>query len=608
MTPLNNYKLRKLFEVIDILDFSQKKRLLKIQFLSLIMAFLEMMPVALIYIFMKILSFPEQINSFLPSVLLQKFIGSNNHEDLVVYAGLILVFSVLISALISIFGTYKLSLFSMKLGNEISLRLYKKYISMGWSYHTKKSSTILIKNLTEDIDRVSTFVIFPMLKIISTSLMIVFLISVVFYVDIAAALWTITFFGILYSLIFRYSKANLNENGRIISNKTSLRYLSIVETFSAMRELLLLNNFSKYFELFKNSGEEVANAKGRNEALRQIPRYIVQFSAISVMIILISFFVYDGKDIMKMSPIISLYALAGLKFLPAFQEVYYSTASIIGARHSIKNLRSDMTLRGIKDEKYLLKIHADESKKIFLKEKLQIKNISHAYEGSKNFVLNNISMSINANSTIGIAGFSGSGKSTLVDTICGLISPLRGELIVDNEIITNSNLRLWQKNIGYVSQSFFIAETSVEENIALGVDEKFIDKEKLWNAIEKAKLREFILGLEFNEKTLVGEKGVQLSGGQKQRIAIARALYHDPEVLIFDEATSALDTITEKTIMSAIQNLKNSKTIIIIAHRLKTLEVCDEIFILNNGTIEDVGTYMELKNRNSFFKELYLEK
>jgi HlyD family secretion protein len=215
-------------------------------------------------------------------------------------------------------------------------------------------------------------------------------------------------------------------------------------------------------------------------------------------------------------------------------------------------------------------------------------------------------MSISANSTVGIVGPSGSGKSTLIDIILGLIKPQHGDLKVDGEIINNKNNRIWQNTIGFVAQSIFLSEGTIAENVAFGIPKSEIDQEQVLRVLKQAHLSEFLDNLGEGINTKVGERGVQLSGGQRQRIGIARALYHKAEVLVLDEATSSLDGITEKKIMKALQDLKNQKTIILIAHRLKTVQKCDEIFFISDGHLVDRGSYDELIIKNDQFKRMAL--
>ena len=241
---------------------------------------------------------------------------------------------------------------------------------------------------------------------------------------------------------------------------------------------------------------------------------------------------------------------------------------------------------------------------LFSKKAVSLNNISFTYPGKSNPALKNINISIPAYSTVGIVGPSGSGKSTLINILLGLIQPQKGELTVDNEVINHKNLRSWQNTIGFVAQSIFLSEGTIAENVALGIPKDQINYEQVKKTLNLAHLTNLIEGLELGIHTKVGERGVKLSGGQQQRIGIARALYHKTEILVFDEATNSLDGLTEKIIMEAIEELGGQKTIVMIAHRLKTIEKCDMIFFIDKGQMVDHGTYQELIKSNKDFKKL----
>jgi len=238
------------------------------------------------------------------------------------------------------------------------------------------------------------------------------------------------------------------------------------------------------------------------------------------------------------------------------------------------------------------------------KKSIELKNITFSYPGKNQLALNNLSLSIQAKSVIGLVGTSGSGKSTLIDVLLGLITPQQGEMKIDGVLIDKKNLRSWQNTIGFVPQSIFLSEGTIAENVAFGIPKNQIDEQLVKKALKLAHLDQLVQSLEKGIHTKVGERGVKLSGGQRQRIGIARALYDEPQVLVFDEATSALDGITEKLIMEAIHDFAGKKTIIMIAHRLKTIEQCDQIFIIEDGSVVDKGNYPSLIKSNEKFKRM----
>ena len=299
-------------------------------------------------------------------------------------------------------------------------------------------------------------------------------------------------------------------------------------------------------------------------------------------------------------PIVSVYALANFKLLPAFQQIYVSLASIKGNIAAFESIQKDL----IDSNNSHYSITKSKQNYLSPKQQISLKNVSFTYPGKKEKTLNYVNMTISSNSTVGIVGSTGSGKSTIIDIILGLIKPDQGQLIIDDKIIDDKNRRLWQNTIGFVAQSIFLTEGSIAENVAFGIPDNDIDLDKVAKSLELADLIGFTKSLELGMHTKVGERGIRLSGGQRQRIGIARALYQQAEVLIFDEATSSLDGVTEKMIMNAIHDFSGKKTIVLIAHRLKTVQKCDEIFYLEKGRVIDTGTYDELIQKNENFRNM----
>jgi HlyD family secretion protein len=321
-------------------------------------------------------------------------------------------------------------------------------------------------------------------------------------------------------------------------------------------------------------------------------------SMIGLVLLLIK--LHQG-DLGVVLPILAVYALAAFKLLPALQQIYTSLAQIKGNVAAFEEVKEDLKKSAnnlkpvIKDKAHL---------QTALKDKINLKNIKFSYPGKSIPAVNAVSMTIPVNSVIGVVGSSGSGKSTLIDLLLGLLTPQSGQMYIDDTLITNENKRAWQNTLGFVPQSIFLSEGSIAENIAFGLPIAEIDLQKVNKALDLAHLTELVEQLPDGINTKVGERGVQLSGGQRQRIGIARALYNEADVLVFDEATSALDGITEKIVMDAIHEFSGRKTIIMIAHRLKTVQKCDIIYLMAQGEIIDSGTYEQLVENNPEFRKM----
>jgi len=325
----------------------------------------------------------------------------------------------------------------------------------------------------------------------------------------------------------------------------------------------------------------------------------MELLAFGSMIALVLYLVKNSQgNLGLLLPILSVYALAGMKLLPSLLLIYSSAATVKGNLAAYEAIREDLK----NANKSNLPNHNDHTFSKY--NEINLKEVTFTYPDKINPALDQISLTIKANSLVGFVGTSGSGKSTLIDVIIGLIKPQKGEVTINGTSLNKQNLRAWQNKIGFVPQSIFLTEGTIAENVAFGIPYDLINYEQVERALKIANLKELVSKLEKGVHSTVGERGVQLSGGQRQRIGIARMLYYEAEVFVFDEATSALDGITEKTIMDAIYNFTGKKTLIIIAHRLKTVQKCDEIFMMENGRIIDSGTYQYLLQNNEKFKKM----
>lgn len=309
---------------------------------------------------------------------------------------------------------------------------------------------------------------------------------------------------------------------------------------------------------------------------------------------------HDG-NLGAVLPILAVYALAAFKLLPALQQIYSSVAQIKGSLAAFEAVKGDLE-SSVDSQKSITKETL--SIRTELKQQITLSDIQFSYPGKSRPAVNGVTMTIPVNSVVGLVGSSGSGKSTLIDLLLGLLTPQSGHLYMDDTCITAENKRAWQNTLGFVPQSIFLSEGSIAENIAFGLPAADIDIKQVNKTLKLAHLTELVEELPNGVSTKVGERGVQLSGGQRQRIGIARALYHEADVLVFDEATSALDGITEKIVMDAIHEFSGQKTIIMIAHRLKTVQKCDVIYLMAHGKIVDSGTYEHLVEHNTEFKKM----
>jgi HlyD family secretion protein len=529
-----------------------------------------------------------------------KFSGLVEPSNFLILLALGVLLIILLSSMFSIYTTWKYTMFGNQLGADIGNRLYKFYLKQPWLFHSGENSTKLITKIAHEGHRTTYSIINPALNLNAKFVSIFFIAGALFLFNPMFAVLGATIFGLSYFIIFSLVKFYLDRNGKVISNETQMRFRLMSEGFGGIRDTLLLGRQSTFTKRFDSASNNIAYAMGNNQTLTNVPRFFIELVVLSAIILLILFLLITSNA--NILPIISIYALSGLKLLPGFQQVYTSLSVIRSNIPAFDALKKDLLSSQYIDESK--ENSSNVNKKITFSNSIKFKNISFSYPRHDSKVIEDVTIEIPINSSIGIVGPSGSGKSTAVDLLLGLLTPSKGQILIDQRVLDSGNLRDWQNKLGYVPQSIYLSDSSIKENIAFGLSLDEIDESQIFSSIKQAHLEEFINSLPEGVDTIVGERGVQLSGGQRQRIGIARALYSKADVLILDEATSSLDGITEKTIMNTIHDFSGKKTIIMIAHRLATVKECDLIFLIEKGKVVDQGSFDDLKKRNKKFMEM----
>jgi len=590
-------------ELYETLEESRKKEFLRLQLLVIVMASFELLGVASIAPFMHIVSNMSIVENKGTLNDIYIWTGYSDPLDFITLLGFFLFLVLAAATLVSMVTTKRLAMFAAEVGTENADRLYEYYLHQGMIYHVNVSSSELIKKIANECTRVTDLVILPMILMNAKLVLVSSLIILIVIYDPFLALTSFGIFSILYIFIYILVKKRLLRNGENLSKVATIRYRLMNEGFGGIKDILLYNRQDYFTSKFLNSGIEFAKARGENHVLWQVPRFFVEFLAFGALIGLILYLIHNSNgQLSSILPTISLYSLAVVKILPSLQQIYASSSQIKGNLSAFQTIKDDL----LKSKTFKLKISLEfiTEKPIAFDNCIRLDCVSFRYPGAKRQALSDVSLTIGFKKTIGIVGASGSGKSTLIDVILGLLNPSSGKVLIDDLVINESNLKYWQGMIGYVPQSIYLTEGSIAENIAFGIAASEIDYVKVENAAKLAHLDSFVSDLELGLQTRIGERGVKLSGGQRQRIGIARALYNDPEILVFDEATSALDGVTESSIIEAINDFSGKKTIVMIAHRLKTIENCYEIYLMESGKIIANGSYEQLIKSNKTFKKM----
>lgn len=596
--------ITKLIELFGLLTPEQRRSFLTLQFLVILMAVFEVIGVASIVPFMALMSDITIIEGDNILAQIYTYSGVNNHQDFVFYVGLVVLLLLTIGSLISMYTVWVLSIFGQKTGISIGDRLFESYLCKPWLFHASGSSSTLTKKIVAEASRVTNGIIMPFMHLNSKIMITIFISVTLVIYDPLVSLSALMIFASSYFILYKIVRLNLLRNGIKVSESAESRFKLMSEGFGGVKDVLLLRCQDSYVDRFKNSGNVFARHQGSTLALVQVPRYFMEVIAFGTVITFSLYLLQSfDNDIGKILPILSVYALAGLKLLPALQQTYASIGMIQGNISAYDFIRQDLI-----DSQELIanKLAQDENKgsSIVINQSIELQNIYFTYPGKSIPALNGLDLKIIPHKIIGLVGPSGSGKSTLIDILLGLMQPDNGQILIDDNPLLAKDIGCWQDKIGFVPQSIFLSDSTIQENIAFGIPANEIDAAKIQQAIKLSHLSELIAELPEGLNTSVGERGVQLSGGQRQRIGIARALYHDAEILILDEATSSLDNITEKLIMDAIHDFSGSKTIIMIAHRLTTVQKCDVIYFIADGKVMDHGRYEDLIKNNVNFKKM----
>ena len=578
-----------------LFTFREIKKLILLTVMILIMGLLDMIGVASILPFVAVLTNPSLIetNSIINAIFNVSIIfGIKDDKDFLFILGVLVFAMLVISLSFKALTVYAQHRFVQMREYTIGKRLFESYLRQPYSWYLNRNSADLGKNILSEIQAIIGNGLNPLIEIMAKGVIAIAMILLLILIDIKLALVVGLILGGAYSLIFYVLRSFLNRIGEVRLNSNKSRFLILSEAFGAIKEIKIKNLEKIFINRFDAPSKNYAKTTAQSQIAKNLPRFFLEAIAFGGAMLLILYLMMKKGNFNEVLPVIALYIFAGYRLIPSLQQIYNSLTQLAFINPSLNSLVNDL--------KNLSEIKSyDNQDNVLFKKKISLNNIQYSYPNSSRVTLKNINLTVNAKNVVGLVGSTGSGKTTIVDIILGLLETQKGTLEVDGKIITKKNIHIWQRIIGYVPQNICLIDDTIASNIAFGIDKKSIDLKSLEKASRIANLHSFVENeLEKKYQTIIGERGVRLSGGQIQRIGIARALYHSPQVLVLDEATSALDNQTEKAVMDAINNLSKNITIILIAHRLSTVKICDEIYLLNNGELKQ-QTYDELiKNNN----------
>ena len=585
--------MKPLLEAYHLLNQAEKREVYWLLPGIILRALLEILAIAFMSPFLGLIMNPSGIEDSTVLGTLYHFFGFENTQPFLIFVGALALSLLIISNAFSTLIIWLMLRFSWLRDYSLSHRLLASYLHRPYLFFLGRNSADLGKNMLLEVQQGIRGVLIPGMQMLANIVVTIAILSLLIAMNPLLALGIATFLGITYFLIYNGIKHYLDRIGRARVKESKNRFQTVNEALGGVKEIKLLGKEAFFLERYQKTARRYAGYMAKSDTLSQVPRYLLDTIAFGGLLFILLFMLITGKPMEQAIPLIGLYAFAGYRLIPALQQIYRAVSSIKFNAAAIEAIRDDLvTFSEIEEVNPL----------VFNKE-IKLERISFAYPDSP-ALLQNFSLTIPKNSSVAFVGATGSGKSTLVDLILGLLTPDSGQLRVDGIAITTENLRAWQRNLGYVPQSIFLTDASIAKNIAFGVPEKELDEAAVMKAAKIANLHDFVETLPEGYETLVGERGVRLSGGQRQRIGIARALYHDPQVLVLDEATSALDNVTEESVFKAIKYIMGQKTVLMIAHRISTVQACDEIFVINKGQIASSGNYNDLLDSSRQFRDL----
>ena len=565
---------------------NKKIQLIKLLFLMLICGLAELISLSSVIPFLIVLTNPiklKEINFLSPFL---ENIGFENQSKLILIVTLFFLLSTAFTFIVRLYNIWLNGQTCAAIGSDISDTVYTNILYKSYAWHVRGNSSDFISELTNNVTSTTLF-IGSILKILTFSIIIISIVFGLLVINPQVAFVIFFAFSLAYITLALSIRIKLSNNGKFLEKSYKKQFKLIQEGLESIREIILSNNQNYFASTYKKADKPIRYIEAQNEFFVSSPRFILESVSLFLIAIIAYFLTTAGKDSTEIISILGTFAVGSQRLLPAMQGAYNEWARL---KTFLPAVRSISPL--IKKDKFTIQQIATNNKKRYkLKESIQFKNVSFSYSGRKNYILKDINFTIKKGQKIGIIGETGCGKSTLINLLMGLLKPTSGEIIVDKKNLVFDDyqfLNSWRSSISHVPQNIFLADISIAENIAFGLDIKKIKIDRVIESAKKAKIHDFIESLPMGYKSYVGERGTRLSGGQRQRLGIARALYQKSNIIILDEATSALDNKTEESVINSIHSLSPEVTLIMIAHRLSTLKICDFIYKVDSSKIINV--------------------
>ena len=555
-------------------------------FFIIIATLLEMLSVGLVFPLLNQIVEPSD-NSFSYFKAIFIVFDMSNSMNILTFISLsILLLFLLKTIFLTLIIIFQVKFF-IRLNKVITHKVFKKFLSQPFLFYLQRNTSTLLNTVTNESNH---FVLYieSFINLLAETMLVLGLTVLLFYFEPVITSFAIVILFMISLAYLLFTNKLVSRLGKLRQQKVAMRIKNIQEGFGSIKEIILLSIKIFFLKKYDESTKDELDASGVFKLVSTLPRYYIELILIIGICIFLTYSSLNGLDIKQKLPFLGLAAVAAFKVMPSINRILSLIQNIRFTSPAVQIISKELELETVYD---INEIGTKDIQSIKFDREIELNSISFKYPNSNEEALKDINIKIKKNEFIGIIGKSGSGKTTLINILLGLINPDKGVIRLDNYLnLDQQNLKVWQNKIGFVSQNVFLIDDTIKKNIALGLEDDFIEKEKLEMAINMSQLREFIGTLPLGVETILGERGSRLSGGQLQRIGIARALYRNPEIIVLDEATNSLDIDTEANFMESVYNLKKSKTIITISHRLSTVQRCDKIYVIDGGNIISSGT------------------
>lgn len=563
-----------------LLDRRQKRIMAGLIVLMVIGAFLQTAGVGMLVQVVNVVIDPDAVENSQAVAMLYDLLGSESYSSFSITVMVLLILIFIVKNLF-LYIQQKLT-FAFVYTNQFrtSERMMKNYLRRGYEFYLNADTAVIQRSITSDVNNMYALIL-ALLQLLSDGAVSLFIVGYCFLTNGTMTMVLAVVMVVLMVLVKRVLKPIMYKAGKDNQDYYSGLFKWISQTVQGIKEVKVNGKEQHFVDEYIKCGRGYVNAVQRYSLYNNIPKLLLETGCVAAMVGYMIFQVVSGASTENMLSVLSTLAAAAFVLLPCVNRISNQVNNITYFEPFFMGV-SDNLQDEIQSDKVDMSIFSADIEKLPVQRTIELNDITYAYPNTDKLIFDHADMTIPIGASVGIVGTTGAGKSTIVDILLGLLETRTGAILADG-VDVRDNYRGWLKNIGYIPQMIFMLDDDIRSNVAFGVPKEKIDEDRLWEVLREAQLDEFVKSLPEGLDTGIGERGIRLSGGQRQRISIARALYHDPEVLVLDEATSALDNDTEAAIMESINRLQGKKTLIIIAHRLQTIEKCDMVYRVENG-------------------------